>query len=171
MEEKFELSNGDCRRYYELVKDKMSPEYSEINNKPSFIVNKVDNEVEDLDLGFNDTSDRSNNNVPLRKATIRCFVSNNEDNEEIEGSDEDDNEMPNNDGHYIMDDDAWSDYWDNGEENISNGTSKFILNPVEPKETLVRNSLAYRGPQIEAVMGNGSIDKNITNLKVKIIYA
>ena len=169
MEEKLELSDGDCKRYYQLVQDKISPEYQEINKKPTLMLSKVDGDVEDLGLFFNDTSDRSNNNVFPRKATLKYFERDNEDDEEVEGSDEDCNGMHNGDGHYIMDDDAWSDYWDNGVDDIDIDAPKYFINPIETKETRIWSMQPHNLPQFVTDMVNGNTIEKMTSLEGKVI--
>ena len=50
MEEKLELSESDCRRYYQLVQDKMSPECSDPAAKSAlFVTSTRDGEIEDFE--------------------------------------------------------------------------------------------------------------------------
>ena len=65
MEEKLELSDDDCRRYYQLVQKNVSPEKTEYIHKPSFVIHEGSNQdEEDLGLAFQDSPQTSNNILP-----------------------------------------------------------------------------------------------------------
>ena len=144
MEEKLELSDDDCRRYYQLVQKNVSPEKTEYIHKPSFVIHEGSNQdEEDLGLAFQDSPQTSNNILP-RKATLRYFE---KEPPEDDSEDEDANRfnesvIQNGDGHYIIEDDAWSDYWDSGVDDIDDGIMKYMQPPTQTSETSL-NSAFY----------------------------
>ena len=148
MEEKLELSDDDCRRYYQLVQDKVSPEKTEYIHKPSFVIHEGSNQdEEDLGLAFNDSPQTSNTILP-RRATLRYFEKEPPE-DDIEDEDAqynkncfNDSVIQNGDGHYIIEDDAWSDYWDSGVDDIDDGIMKYMLPPTQTSETSL-NSAFY----------------------------
>ena len=128
-----EQSESDCRRYYQLVQDKMSPECNDsLTNAGTVLSMTRDGEVEDLNLNFPGTLGISNSTVLPRKVTLKYFEK--DTGEDPENEVEEFNEECNGDGHYIMDDDTWSDYWDSAVDDIDSGISKCMLYPIEQNE-------------------------------------
>lgn len=137
MEGNLNLSEIDCRQYYQLVQENVSPEIDEISGKPTFTVGEVHEEVEDLDLKFSNSWKNQNGKVFPRRAKLKYFVGDAEmEKEDKEAAEELDNNTfddANGDGHYIVDDDAWSDYWEGGVDDIDNAVPIYISSQIASK--------------------------------------
>ena len=134
MEEKLEMGDkSDCRRYYQLVQEKVLPESIDSNTNPiTFIANQTQNgDVEDLNLGFKNMSENQIHSVLPRQVKLKYFERDTEYEDENEDLHNNSHSTQNGDGHYIMDDDAWSDYWDSGVDDIDHVFSKSRLVPID----------------------------------------
>jgi len=144
MEEKEEMNDkSDCRRYYQLVQEKVLPESMDSKLQPiRFISNQQQNgDVEDLNLSFQNTTETEIPSILPRKVKLKYFERDTEDEEDIDDIDTQSHEIQNADGHYIMEDDAWSDYWDSGVDDIDHVFSKSRLVPIDKEnETKLQNT-------------------------------
>ena len=134
LEEKLEMGDkSDCRRYYQLVQEKVLPESMDSTINPiTSISNQTQNgDVEDLNLGFKDMSENQIHSVLPRQVKLKYFERDTEDEDENDDLDNNSHSIQNGDGHYIMDDDAWSDYWDSGVDDIDHVFSKSRLEPID----------------------------------------
>merc|ERR1711962_727100 len=96
------------------------------------ISNQTQNgDVEDLNLGFKDLSENQIHSALPRKVKLKYFERDTEDEDENDEVDNNSHSISNGDGHYIMDDDAWSDYWDSGVDDIDHVFSKSRLEPID----------------------------------------
>ena len=171
MEEKLELTEGDCRRYYQLVQDKISPECNDSHTNAAVLSKTRYGEVEDLNLSFPGIQGMSNCTVLPKKVTLKYFEKDIGDNQEdeVEEFNEEFNGIQNVDGHYIMDDDTWSDYWDSAGDDIGSGISKCMLYPIQKQDTFNHNTFHHNFAQPPAAMVNGSIVQDIRSSVSKVI--
>ena len=157
---------SDCRRYYQLVQEKVLPESMDSTINPiTSISNKTQNEdVEDLNLGFKDMSENQIHSVLPRQVKLKYFERDTEDEDENDDFDNNSHTIQNGDGHYIMEDDAWSDYWDSGVDDIDHVFSKSRLEPIDDeKENVFQNS------HLQSIKLNERTDKLPKNYPVKVM--
>ena len=161
MEEKTEMNDkSDCRRYYQLVQEKVLPEGMESVIQPiTFISGEENNgDVEDLNLTFSNAPENQVSAALPRKVQLKYFERDTEDEEEVDDLDSNSHRIQNGDGHYIMDDDAWSDYWDSGVDDIDHVFSK-------PRNCVMDDELKERLQQnrVKLMKINGTTDEQPKN--------
>ena len=103
MEEKLDMTNkSDCRRYYQLVQEKVLPEGMESVIQPiTFISGEENNgDVEDLNLTFSNAPENQISSTLPRKVKLKYFERDTEDEEEVDDFDGNIHGIPNGDGHY-----------------------------------------------------------------------
>ena len=166
MEEKLEMTDkSDCRRYYQLIQEKVLPEGTESIIQPITFASSHEHngDVEDLNLRFSNAPENQISSALPRKVKLKYFERDTEDEEEVDDFDGNIHGIPNGDGHYIMDDDAWSDYWDSGVDDVDHVFSK-------PRACAIDNEFKVRLQQnpTQLMKINGNIEDQPKNSPIKV---
>ena len=170
MEQKLDLSDIDCRKYYQLVQEKISPaNILELDQTATlFTTNQGNVDVEDLGLKLKNPPENQNETVFTRRAKLRYFEKESDDEEDALENDNDGNPVLNGDGHCIVDDDAWSDYWDSGVDDLDNAAiSTSRMHPIATK-VLATHQLPQKRAQIVTAMVNGIIVEEAVKVGEKV---
>ena len=128
------LNGMDRRQYYQLVQENVAQEIDGTSGDPTSTAYKRYKEVDDLDLKISNSWQGQNGTVVPRRVKLKYFDGDTEREKLGPGDiDEPENDTfgaANGDGHYIVDDDAWSDYWEGGGDDVHNAIPIYISSAI-----------------------------------------